>query len=83
MTYSEVRNLGLSLSELKQLKRNVQMLIEDQTQTTLGVNTKVTIDSPKANGVYTITKMNRKTATLVSENTGGRVRASLSMLIPA
>ena len=81
MTYSEVRNLGLSLEELKQLKRNVQMLIVDQTQSTLGINTKVHIDSPKAKGVYTITKMNRKTATLVSE-TGSRVRASLGMLMP-
>ena len=81
MTYSEVRNLGLSLTELKQLKRNVQMLIEDQTQTTLGVNTKVTIDSPKAKGIYTITKMNRKTATI--KNTAGkRFKATITMLIP-
>ena len=29
MTYSELKSLGLSLEKLKQLKRNVQMLIED------------------------------------------------------
>jgi len=29
MTYSELKSLGLSIEQLKQLKRNVQMLIED------------------------------------------------------
>jgi hypothetical protein len=29
MTYSELKSLGLDLAQLKQLKRNVQMLIED------------------------------------------------------
>ena len=83
MTYSELKSLGLGVAQLKQLKRNVQMLIEDKVTGALEVNMKCKIDSPKAKGVYTITKLNRKTATLVSENTGGRVRASLSMLLPA
>jgi hypothetical protein len=29
MTYSELKALGLDLTQLKQLKRNAQMLIED------------------------------------------------------
>ena len=83
MTYSELKSLGLGVAQLKQLKRNVQMLIEDKVTGALEVGMKVKIDSPKASGLYKITKINRKTATLISENTGGGVRASLSMLIPA
>ena len=82
MTYSELKSLGLGVAQLKQLKRNAQMLIEDKVTGAFEVNMKVKIDSPKARGLYTIRKVNRKTATLTSES-GLRVRASLSMLIPA
>ena len=83
MTYSELKSLGLGVTQLKQLKRNVQMLIEDKVTGALEVGAKCKIDSPKAPGVYTITKLNRKTASLTSDNNGVRVRASLSMLMPA
>ena len=83
MTYSELKSLGLGVAQLKQLKRNVQMLIEDKVTGALEVGMKVNIDSPKANGLYEINKINRKTASLTSIKTGGRVKASLSLLIPA
>lgn len=82
MTYSELKSLGLGVAQLKQLQKNAQRLIEDKVTGALDVNMKCKIDSPKASGLYKITKINRKTATLVSESTGGRVRASLSMLMP-
>ena len=82
MTYSELKSLGLGVAQLKQLKRNAQMLIEDKVTGEFEVNMKCKIDSPKARGLYTIIKVNRKTATLTSES-GLRVRAHLSMLIPA
>ena len=83
MTYSELKSLGLGVKQLQALKRNAQMLIEEKITGTMEVGMKVKIDSPKANGLYEINKINRKTATLTSVKTGTRVKASLGLLLPA
>ena len=64
MTYSELKSLGLDLAQLKQLKRNVQMLIEDAVYEDIRqfrIGSKVKINHRKAPGTWTITKINRKT----------------------
>jgi len=84
MTYSELKNLGLSLEKLKQLKRNVQMLIEDiavDNVSSMRVGSKVTINHPKAPGTWTINKINRKT--VVVEQDGRRVKSHMSLLVAA
>ena len=84
MTYSELKSLGLSLEQLKQLKRNVVMLIEDtaiDNVQSMNVGSKVTINHPKAPGVWTINKINRKT--VVVEQDGRRVKSHMSLLIAA
>jgi hypothetical protein len=81
MTYSELKSLDLSLEKLKQLKRNIQMLIEDiavDNISSMSIGSKVTINHPKASGTWTINKINRKT--VVVEQDGRRVKSSLSLL---
>ena len=84
MTYSELKSLGLDLTQLKQLKRNVQMLIEDiavDNVQSMRVGSKVTINHPKAPGTWTINKINRKT--VVCEQDGRKIKCSMNMLAAA
>ena len=76
--------LGLDLAQLKQLKRNVSMLIEDiavDNVSSMRVGSKVTINHPKAPGTWTINKINRKT--VVVEQDGRRVKSHMSLLVAA
>ena len=84
MTYSELKGLGLDLAQLKQLKRNVQMLIEDAVYEDIRqfrIGSKVKINHRKAPGTWTITKINRKT--VVVEQDGRQVKSSMSLLAAA
>ena len=84
MTYSELKSLGLSIEKLKQLKRNINMLIEDisiDNVSSMRVGSKVTINHPKAPGVWTVSKINRKT--VVVEKDGRRVKSHMSLLATA
>lgn len=81
MTYSELKSLGLDLTQLKQLKRNVSMLIEDiaiENTQSMRVGSKVKINHRKAPGTWTITKINRKT--VVVEQGSRRVKSHMSLL---
>ena len=84
MTYSELKGLGLDLAQLKQLKRNVQMLIEDAVYEDIRqfrIGSKVKINHRKAPGIWTITKINRKT--VVVEQDGRQVKSSMGLLVAA
>jgi len=84
MTYSELKGLGLDLAQLKQLKRNVVMLIEDAVYEDIRqfrIGSKVKINHRKAPGIWTITKINRKT--VVVEQGGRKVKSSMGLLIAA
>jgi hypothetical protein len=84
MTYSELKSLGLDLTQLKQLKRNVQMLIEDAVYEDIRqfrIGSKVKINHRKAPGTWTITKINRKT--VVVEQDGRQVKSSMGLLVAA
>lgn len=84
MTYSELKSLGLDLAQLKQLKRNAQMLIEDmaiENVSSMRVGSKVKINHRKAPGTWTISKINRKT--VVVEQDGRRVKSHMSLLVAA
>ena len=84
MTYSELKSLNLSLEKLKQLKRNIQMLIEDiavDNVSSMRVGTKVKINHRKAPGTWTIMKIYRKT--VVVEQNGRRVKSHMSLLVAA
>ena len=78
--YSELQ--ALSLEELKQLKGQVNALIQGKQIIALRdivVGDKVKVNHPKATGLYTVVKMNRKTYTLESES-GSRIKASIGLL---
>ncbi len=84
MTYSELKSLNLSLEKLKQLKRNIQMLIEDTVMDEVAdmrVGSKVKINHRKAPGTWTITKINRKT--VIVEQDGRKVKSSMGLLVAA
>ena len=84
MTYSELKSLGLDLAQLKQLKRNVVMLIEDAVYEDIRqfrIGSKVKINHRKAPGTWTITKINRKT--IVVEQDGRQVKSSMGLLVAA
>ena len=84
MTYSELKSLGLDLAQLKQLKRNVQMLIEDAVYEDVRqfrIGSKVKINHRKAPGTWTISKINRKT--VIVEQGGRKVKSSMGLLIAA
>ena len=84
MTYSELKSLGLDLTQLKQLKRNVQMLIEDAVYEDVRqfrIGSKVKINHRKAPGTWTISKINRKT--VVVEQDGRKVKSSMGLLVAA
>ncbi len=81
MTHSELKALGLDLAQLKQLKRNAQMLIEDavyEEARQFRIGSKVTINHRKASGTWTIRKINRKT--VIVEQGERRVKSSLALL---
>lgn len=87
MTYNELKSLGLSLEQLRQLRRNVNMLIEDTAHNAiqeLGVGSIVRINHKKCNpnDKYTIVKINRKTVTLHRNGgaLGNKVKASMGLL---
>ena len=84
MTYSELKSLGLDLAQLKQLKRNVSMLIEDAVYEDVRqfrIGSKVKINHRKAPGTWTISKINRKT--VIVEQDGRKVKSSMSLLVAA
>ena len=84
MTYSELKSLGLDLAQLKQLKRNVVMLIEDAVYEDIRqfrIGSKVKINHRKAPGTWTISKINRKT--VIVEQDGRKVKSSMSLLVAA
>ena len=84
MTYSELKSLGLDLAQLKQLKRNVVMLIEDAVYEDVRqfrIGSKVKINHRKAPGIWTITEINRKT--IVVEQDGRQVKSSMGLLVAA
>jgi len=79
--YSELQ--ALSLEELQTLKGQVNALIQGKQVIALGkikVGDKVTVNHPKAEGEFTVVKMNRKTYTL--ENMFGRVKCSIGLIRP-
>ena len=71
----------MDLQELNTLQNNVREALKLKAKQTLSVGMTVMVDSPKADGVYTIEKIARKTATIKDVN-GGRFKATLTMLIP-
>jgi len=83
MTYSELKSLGLDLEQLRQLRRNVNMLIEDEVHENVSditIGAKVRINHRKCIGKeYIVEKINRKTYILKNEN-GGKVKASLGLI---
>ena len=84
MTYSELKALGLDLAQLKQLKRNAQMLIEDavyEETRQFRIGSKVKINHRKAPGTWIISKINRKT--VIVEQDGRKVKSSMGLLIAA
>ena len=71
----------MDLQELNTLQNNVREALKLKAKQTLSVGMSVMVDSPKANGVYTIEKIARKTATIKDAN-GARFKATMTMLIP-
>ena len=81
MTYSELKSLGLSKIQLEQLKRNVNMLIEDMVLdnvSELRVGSNVKVNHPKAPGTWRVEKINRKT--FILEQDGRRIKSSKGLL---
>ena len=86
MTYSELKSLGLSLEQLRQLRRNVNMLIEDAVSDSVAditIGSKVKINHRKCIGKeYIVEKINRKTYILrdSKDEFSPRVKASLGLI---
>ena len=79
--YSDLQDL--CLSDLKRLQGQVNALIQGKQIIQLSkikVGDKVTVNHPKAEGEFTVVKMNRKTYTL--ENMFGRVKCSIGLIKP-
>ena len=74
--------MKMDLQELNTLQNNVREALKLKAKQQLRVGMKVKVDSPKANGVYTIEKIARKTATIKDAN-GAKYKATMTMLIPA
>ena len=73
--------LKMDLQELNTLQNNVTEALKLKAKQTLQVGMNVMVDSPKADGVYTIEKIARKKATIKDVN-GKRYTATMTMLIP-
>ena len=79
MMYSELKTM--SVADLKQLKRTIQMVIEDKAADTVSAMREgdtVKINHHKAPGKWIIRKINRKT--VVVEQDGRRVKSHMSLL---
>ena len=83
MTYSELKSLGLNLEQLRQLRRNVNMLIEDAVSDSVAdirVGSWVKINHRKCIGKkYIVEKINRKTY-ILGDGKGARIKASLGLI---
>jgi hypothetical protein len=71
----------MSVADLKQLKRNIQMLLEDKAAaaiSTMSIGDNVKINHRKAPGKWIIRKINRKTVVL--EQDGRSVKSTINLL---
>ncbi len=81
LNYSELSKL--SVGELKCLQEKIKHALVDKQVDELGnikVGDKVRVNHKKAEGEYTVVKMNKKTYTL--ENMFGRVKCSIGLISP-
>ena len=79
MMYSELKTM--SVADLKQLKRNIQMVLEDKADeavSAMSIGDTVKINHRKAPGKWIIRKINRKTVVL--EQNGRQVKSTINLL---
>ena len=79
MMYSELKTM--SVADLKQLKRNIQMVLEDKAAeavSAMSIGDTVKINHRKAPGKWIIRKINRKTVVL--EQDGRQVKSTINLL---
>lgn len=79
MMYSELKTM--SVADLKQLKRNIQMVLEDKAAeavSAMSIGDTVKINHRKAPGKWIIRKINRKTVVL--EQNGRQVKSTINLL---
>lgn len=79
MMYSELKTM--SVADLKQLKRNIQMVLEDKAEeavSAMSIGDTVKINHRKAPGKWIIRKINRKTVVL--EQNGRQVKSTINLL---
>ncbi len=77
--YSELKTM--SVADLKQLKRNIQMVLEDKANeavSAMSIGDTVKINHRKAPGKWIIRKINRKTVVL--EQDGRQVKSTINLL---
>lgn len=77
--YSELKTM--SVADLKQLKRNIQMVLEDKAAeavSAMSIGDTVKINHRKAPGKWIIRKINRKTVVL--EQNGRQVKSTINLL---
>ena len=77
--YSELKTM--SVADLKQLKRNIQMVLEDKAEeavSAMSIGDTVKINHRKAPGKWIIRKINRKTVVL--EQNGRQVKSTINLL---
>ena len=77
--YSELKTM--SVADLKQLKRNIQMVLEDKADeavSAMSIGDTVKINHRKAPGKWIIRKINRKTVVL--EQNGRQVKSTINLL---
>ena len=79
MTKSKL--MKMEIAELNKLENTLREVMKLKAKQTLKVGMSVMVDSPKADGVYTIEKIARKTAT-IKDVAGKRYKATMTMLIP-
>ena len=79
MTRSKL--MKMEIAELNKLENTLREVMRLKAKQTLEVGMTVMVDSPKADGVYTIEKIARKKATIKDVN-GKRYTATMTMLIP-
>ena len=77
--YSELKTM--SVADLKQLTRNIQMVLEDKAAeavSAMSIGDTVKINHRKAPGKWIIRKINRKTVVL--EQNGRQVKSTINLL---
>ena len=79
MTKSKL--MKMEIAELNKLQNDLRDVLKMKAKQTLRIGMSVMVDSPKADGVYTIEKIARKKATIKDVN-GNRFTATMTMLIP-